>query len=59
MKRIKQDPKLSIPAHKTNDLYRSTTDEYNKPLTENFSKSSKKTDKASLNRINSEIYQKI
>ena len=36
MKRIKQDPKLLIPAHKTNNLYRSTTDEYNKPLTENF-----------------------
>ena len=41
---IKQDPKILIPADKTNNLYRLTTDEYNKLLTENISKSHK-TDK--------------
>ena len=40
-KKIKQDPKLLIPADKTNTLYRLTTDEYNKLLTENISKTTK------------------
>ena len=40
-KRIKQDPKLLIPADKTNTLYRLTTDEYNKLLTKNISKTTK------------------
>ena len=42
VKRIKQEPKLLIPADKTNNLYRLTTDEYKKLLTENISKSYKK-----------------
>ena len=42
MKSIKQDPKLLIPVDKTNNLYRLTTDEYNKLLTENISKNYKK-----------------
>ena len=54
VKRIKEDQKLLILAGKTNNLYRLTTDEYNKLLTENISKSYKKTDKSSLNRINTE-----
>ena len=33
VERIKQDPKLLIPADKPNNLYRLTTDEYNKLLT--------------------------
>ena len=48
---IKQDPKILIPAVKTNNLYRLTTDEYNKLLTENISKSHK-TDKSWLKIIN-------
>ena len=42
VKRIKQDPKLLIPGEKTDNLYRLTTDEYNKLLTENISKRYKK-----------------
>ena len=42
VKRIKQEPKLLIPTDKTNNLYRLTTDEYKKLLTENISKSYKK-----------------
>ena len=42
VKNIKQDPKLLILADKTNNLYRLTTDEYNKLLTENISKNHKK-----------------
>ena len=40
-KRIKQDPKLLIPADKTNTLYRLTNNEYNKLLTKNISKTTK------------------
>ena len=47
---IKQDSKLLIPAYKTNNLYRLTTNEYNKLLTKNVSKNYKKTDKSSLNK---------
>ena len=54
MKSIKQDPKLLIPADRINNLYRLTTDEYNKLLTENISKSYKRTDKSSLNSVNTE-----
>ena len=54
MKSIKKDPKLLISAGKTNNLYRLTADEYNKLLTENISKSYKKSDKSSLNSINTE-----
>ena len=54
MKRIKQDPKLLLSADKTNNLYKWTTDEYNKLLTEKISKSYKKADKSSLKRINTE-----
>ena len=53
VKNIKQDPKLLIPTDKTNNfdrLYRLTTDEYHKPLTENISKSNKKSDRSSLNK---------
>ena len=37
-KNIKKNPKLLIPADKTNNLPELTTDEYNKLLTENISK---------------------
>ena len=40
-KRIKQDPKLLIPADKTNTLCRLTNNEYNKLLTKNISKTTK------------------
>ena len=55
VKSIKQDPKLLIPAGKTNYLYRLTTDDYNKLLAENIPKSYKKTNKSSLNGINTEV----
>ena len=48
---VKQDSKLLIPADKTINLYRLTTDKYNKLLTENISKNYKKTDKSSLYSI--------
>ena len=54
MKSMKKNAKLLIPADKINNLYRLTTDEYNKLLTENISKSYKKTDKSPLNSTNTE-----
>ena len=54
VKSIRQEPKLSIPADKRNNLYRLAIDEYKKLLTENISKCYKKIDKFSLNRINTE-----
>ena len=51
---LKNDAKLLIPTDKTNNSYRVTTDEYNELLTENISKSYKKTDKPPLNGINTE-----
>ena len=42
VKSIKQHPKLSTPANKTNYLYRLTTNEYNKLIIVNNSKSYKK-----------------
>ena len=42
MKSIKQDSRLLIPADKTNNLYRLTTDEYNRLLTKHMFKSYKK-----------------
>ena len=55
VKSIKQDPKLLIPAGRTNYLYRLANEDYNKPLTENISKGYKKTNKSSLNRTNTEV----
>ena len=42
VKNIKKNPKLLIPADKTNNLYELTTDEYNKLLLKNISKTYKK-----------------
>ena len=43
VRNIKKNPKLLIPADKTNNLYELTPDEYNKLLTENISKTYKKS----------------
>ena len=42
VKNIKKNPKLLVPADKTNNLYEPTSELYNKLLTENISKSYKK-----------------
>ena len=54
VKNIKKNPKLLIPADKTNNLYKLTTEEYNKLLIENISKTYKKTTVSALNVINTE-----
>ena len=54
MKNIKKNPKLLIPADKTNNLYKLTTEEYNKLLIENISKTYKKTTVSAINVINTE-----
>ena len=42
VKNIKKNPKLLIPADKSNNLYELTVEEYNKLLIENISKTYKK-----------------
>ena len=54
IKSIKSNAKLLIPADKTNNLYELTTEEYNKLLTENISKTYKKSSISTLNKINTE-----
>ena len=54
IKRINEDPLLFIPADKTNNLYKLSKDNYNKLLTENITKSYKKTNTAAINNINKE-----
>ena len=43
IRNIRKNPKLLIPADKTNNLYELSTDQYNKLLTENISKTYKNT----------------
>ena len=54
MKNIKKNPKLLVPADKTNNLYELTTEEYNKLLIENISKTHKKSTASAINSINTE-----
>ena len=49
-----EDPLLFIPADKTNNLYKLSKDNYNKLLTDNITKSCKKTNSAAINNINKE-----
>ena len=54
VKNIKKNPKILVPADKTNNLYELTTEEYNKLLTENISKTYKKSTVSAINSINTE-----
>ena len=54
VKNIKKNPKLLVPAGKTNNLYELTTEEYNKLLIENISKTHKKSTASAINSINTE-----
>ena len=54
VKNIKKNPKLLVPADKTNKLYKHTTEEYNKLLIENISRMYKKTTMSAINSINTE-----
>ena len=54
IKLIDEDPLLFIPADKTNNLYKLSKDNYNKLLTDNITKSYKKTNTAAINDINEE-----
>ena len=50
----KKNPKLLIPADRTNNLYELTADENNKLLTENISKTYKKSNLSTMYPINAE-----
>ena len=54
VKNIKKNPKLLVPAGKTNNLYELTTEEYNKLLIENISKMYKKTTLSAISSVNTE-----
>ena len=54
VKNIKKNPKLLVPARKTNNLYELTTEEYNKLLIENISKMYKKTTLSAISSVNTE-----
>ena len=51
---IKKNPKLLIPADRTNNLHKLTTDEFNKLLTENTSKVYKKFPPSTMHAIDTE-----
>ena len=55
MKNIKKKPKLLISADKTNNLFELRTEEYNKLLFENISKTYKRTTISAINAINTEV----
>ena len=52
IQRINEDPLLYISADKTNDLYKLSEDNYKKLLTNNITKSYKKTNTTAINNIN-------
>ena len=54
VKNIKKNPKLLVPADKINKLYELTTEEYNKLLIENISKTYKNPTVSAINSINTE-----
>ena len=54
VKNIKKNPKILVPADKTNNLYELTTEEYNKLLIGNISKTYKKSTVSAINSINTE-----
>ena len=54
IRNIRKNPKLLIPADKTNNLYELSTDQYNKLLTENISKTYKKYNLSTMYTINAE-----
>ena len=54
IKRINEDLLLFNPAVKTNNLYQLSKDNYNKLLTDNMTKSYKKTNTAAMTNINKE-----
>ena len=54
VKNTKKNPKLLIPADKTNNLYELTTEEYNRLLFKNISKTYKKSTVSPIDAINTE-----
>ena len=48
---------MFVPADKTNNLYKISTDQYTKLLTENITKSYKKNTQSSVTKINKEAKQ--
>ena len=54
VRNIKKNLKLLKPADKTNNLYELTTGKYNKLLTENISKTYKKSNLSTIYAINEE-----
>ena len=54
VKNIKKNPKILVPADKTNNLYELTTEEYNKLLIGNIRKTYKKSTVSAINSINTE-----
>ena len=54
VKNIKKNPKFLVPADKSNNLYELTTEECNKLLIENISKTHKQITVSAINSINTE-----
>ena len=54
VKNIKKNTKLLVPADKTNNLQELTTEEYNKLLIENISKTYKKSTVSAIKSVNTE-----
>ena len=54
IRNLKQSSQLHVPADKTTNLYKVSTNEYNKLLTENITKTYKKTADAAVREINKE-----
>ena len=54
VKNIKKNPKLLVPDDKTNNLQELTTEEYNKLLIENISKTYKKSTASAIKSVNTE-----
>ena len=52
VRNIGKNRNLLVPADKTNNLYKLTTDEYNKLLTENISKAYKESTLSTMHTIN-------
>ena len=54
LKEIKKSDKIYVPADKTSNIYKVSPDEYAKLLTENITKTYKKTTNSSLGKVNKE-----
>jgi len=54
IRKMKQFNKFHVPADKTNNIYKLSAEEYNKLLTENITKTYKKTTSSAVSKVNEE-----